>query len=62
MDQQFKVGDVVQLKSGGLKMTIDAIDKFGMGSTRDEARCVWFEGSKRNQALFELPVLKKAND
>lgn len=60
MEHEFKVGDVVQLKSGGPKMTIDTIGKFGMGSTRDEAKCVWFEGTKRMEALFELPTLKSA--
>ena len=60
MEHEFKVGDVVQLKSGGPKMTIDTIGKFGMGSTRDKAKCVWFEGTKRMEALFELPTLKSA--
>lgn len=60
MDEQLKVGDVVQLKSGGPKMTIDGIGKYGMGSTRDEANCVWFEGAKKMSALFELPTLTKA--
>ena len=60
MDEGFKVGDIVQLKSGGPKMTIDTIGKFGMGSTNDRAKCVWFEGTKRMEALFELPTLSKA--
>lgn len=57
MDQEFKIGDVVQLKSGGPKMTIDAIDKFGMGATHNQARCVWFDGTKRVEGLFELQAL-----
>jgi uncharacterized protein YodC (DUF2158 family) len=61
MDQEFKAGDVVQLKSGGPKMTIDTIAKFGMGSTHDQAKCVWFEGTKRMEALFELPTLSNAS-
>ncbi|WP_083274625.1 YodC family protein [Novosphingobium resinovorum] len=36
----FKKGDVVQLKSGGPKMTVDAVT----GSTT--IRVVWFAGSK----------------
>ena len=60
MDHEFEAGDVVQLKSGGPKMTVNTIGKLGMGSTRDEAKCVWFEGAKRMEALFELPMLMKA--
>jgi uncharacterized protein YodC (DUF2158 family) len=59
MEAEFSVGDVVQLKSGGPKMTIDTIGKFGMGSTRDQAKCVWFEGTKRLEGLFELQTLTK---
>ena len=58
MDHEFNAGDVVQLKSGGPKMTIDTIGKFGMGSTHDQAKCVWFEGTKRMEGLFELLMLK----
>lgn len=61
MDYEFEAGDVVQLKSGGPKMTVEAIDKFGMGCTHDRANCVWFEGTKRMEALFELPTLKKVS-
>lgn len=61
MDHEFEVGDVVQLKSGGPKMTIDTIAKFGMGSTHDQAKCVWFEGTKRMEGLFEIPTLSKAS-
>ena len=60
MEHEFRAGDVVQLKSGGPKMTIDGIDKYGMGATHDSANCVWFEGTKRKQAVFELITLTKA--
>lgn len=62
MDEQLKVGDVVQLKSGGPRMTIDHIGKFGLGSTHDQARCVWFEGTKRMEHVFELPSLMPATN
>jgi uncharacterized protein YodC (DUF2158 family) len=61
MDHDFKVGDVVQLKSGGPKMTIDTISNFGLGSTHDQAKCVWFDGTKRMEDLFELPTLSKVS-
>jgi uncharacterized protein YodC (DUF2158 family) len=57
-DTQFKAGDVVMLKSGGPKMTIEGIGPYSMGSTRDRAKCVWFEGTKRMEAVFELVTLK----
>lgn len=54
-----KVGDVVRLKSGGPKMTIDQIDVFMSGSKRQQARCVWFDGAKQTTHVFELEVLEK---
>lgn len=35
-DQKFKVGDVVQLCSGGPKMTVESVNENGTVS------CVWF--------------------
>jgi uncharacterized protein YodC (DUF2158 family) len=61
MDHEFKAGDVVQLKSGGPNMTIEAIAKFGPGATTDRAKCVWFEGMKRKDDLFELATLRAAD-
>ena len=40
-NQELKIGDVVQLKSGGPTMTIKSIDKSG-GSIH----CQWFAGDK----------------
>jgi uncharacterized protein YodC (DUF2158 family) len=54
-----KVGDVVQLKSGGPNMTIDKIAVFT--SKQLQARCVWFdEKNKQMTHVFELEVLEKA--
>jgi uncharacterized protein YodC (DUF2158 family) len=57
--QSFKDGDVVQLKSGGPKMTIDKIAVFFTGGN-EQARCVWFDGSKRMTDVFSLDSLTKA--
>jgi uncharacterized protein YodC (DUF2158 family) len=51
------VGDVVELKSGGPPMTIEVIDDYGAG--HNQAMCVWFEGAKRESAIFELATLRK---
>jgi uncharacterized protein YodC (DUF2158 family) len=59
-DTQFKAGEVVMLKSGGPEMTIEDIAVYGMGSSHKSAKCVWFDGKKRMEALFELHTLKSA--
>lgn len=59
MAEELKEGDVVQLKSGGPRMTIAGIDVYGMGSTKKKANCVWFEGAKKLESLFELHSLEK---
>jgi uncharacterized protein YodC (DUF2158 family) len=51
---QIKVGDVVVLKSGGPSMTVESIDVYG-GQTK--AKCIWFDGPKRQDAVFALDVL-----
>jgi uncharacterized protein YodC (DUF2158 family) len=60
---ELKEGDVVSLNSGGPTMTIEGIGVYGMVS-KERALCVWFEGTKRNEALFELssltPVIRNA--
>jgi len=50
----FKIGDLVELKSGGPKMTVSRLDDAGAG-----IECVWFESSKHNTAIFLESTLKK---
>lgn len=62
MPDDLRVGDVVQLKSGGPKMTIKEMGKYGMGNTTHiEAKCAWFDGTKLKEELFEPESLKKVN-
>jgi len=49
--QEFQVGDLVQLKSGGPKMTINSM--IGNNYT-----CVWFAGTKHNKANFTAQALQ----
>ena len=56
MPEEFKPGDVVKLKSGGPRMTVDDVDVY-MSGGKPQAKCVWFEDKKRYEALFELPTL-----
>jgi uncharacterized protein YodC (DUF2158 family) len=43
---QFRVGDVVQLKSGGPDMTVSHILPSG------NMFCVWFDGSEKREETF----------
>ena len=53
MSEQLKVGDVVKLKSGGVKMTIEEIDNDGNVS------CVWFDGTQLQRGEFpEITLMK----
>jgi uncharacterized protein YodC (DUF2158 family) len=62
MATEFKVGDTVQLKSGGPKMTIEEVADFSLMGVagRDQAKCVWFEGSKSFSKVFEFATLTRA--
>jgi uncharacterized protein YodC (DUF2158 family) len=55
MSNQIKAGDVVQLNSGGPKMTVSWIDELG------NAWCVWFDNAKQQGASFPLTSLKYAS-
>ncbi len=62
---EFEIGDVVKLKSGGPAMTIQQIGNWtylsvdGSNTREDEAKCFWFEGSKRSEGCFNLASLEK---
>jgi uncharacterized protein YodC (DUF2158 family) len=57
----FKEGDVVQLKSGGPKMTIKGIGKYGIVAKEDNALCEWFDGKKLTEKVFEFHSLEKTS-
>jgi uncharacterized protein YodC (DUF2158 family) len=52
---EFNEGDVVQLKSGGPKMTIYKVEEWD-GKMR--AHCDWFEGTQKQSGSFYFAVLK----
>lgn len=56
MADSFKAGDLVQLKSGGPKMTVERVDRDG------GVYAVWFAGAKREHAHFSSAALKPATD
>jgi len=56
---EFKVGDVVTLKSGGPKMTILQIQEFNIGKM---AICQWFNGNDLEAKMFNTETLIKENN
>jgi uncharacterized protein YodC (DUF2158 family) len=55
---EIKVGDVVQLKSGGPKMTVSQTGNTAFGDTVVHAWCDWFEGNKKMDGVFPLTSLR----
>jgi uncharacterized protein YodC (DUF2158 family) len=56
---QFQAGDVVQLKSGGPKMTVESTEAIGGGKTFVD--CIWFEGTtKVERHTFPEEALQKS--
>jgi len=68
------IGDLVQLKSGGPKMTVKRIVGHGLdtwqGKTNEQVLkiqgykvgdlvCIWFEENKLNEGVFPLETLQK---
>lgn len=51
---QFKVGDVVMLKSGGPEMTVNEV---GESLGEPLVRCTWFAGKKNERASFKPETL-----
>ena len=55
-ENEIKVGDVVMLKSGGPKMTVNDIDVDG------NCECLWYVLDMRNDDTLRIEVLKKIAD
>ena len=51
MAQKFKTGDIVQLKSGGPKMTVNGAE-LPSGAAKQYYSCQWFAGSKLEGGTF----------
>lgn len=56
---KFTRGDVVQLMSGGPRMTVDEYGTFGLAQT-EGVKCVWFDGNRRLEEAFDEALLKPA--
>jgi len=61
--EQFQQGDVVRLKSGGPWMTITTLGDYSgwMMRPSDTASCLWFEGHKKQETVFDVALLEKVS-
>lgn len=61
---EFNKGDVVELKSGSPKMTVDGFGRELMTGNEDKerVRCVWFVDTKKESSEFNTNSLKKAEE
>ena len=55
----YKIGDIVALKSGGPAMTIRGIGVYGMGGTEVSVLCVWFVGTKKFEEVFHPDTIER---
>ncbi|MCX4170686.1 MULTISPECIES: YodC family protein [Paraburkholderia] len=58
MATKFKIGDIVQLKSGGPEMTVNDIPR----EYSDYYICQWFAGKKLESGNFNAASLKLVSD
>ena len=58
MPPSFKIGDIIQLKSGGPKMTVTHIP---IGD-KDIVHTSWFAGSKKESGAFPVQALIPVSD
>jgi uncharacterized protein YodC (DUF2158 family) len=58
MTDEIEAGSVVKLKSGGPRMTVEAVFRDADG--RMCVRCTWFSDTKRTSQAFELEAVEIA--
>ena len=56
---EYKIGDVVILKSGGPSMTVHNIGNYIDTSNSKGLLCVWFDQNKKVQAVFHPDTVEK---
>lgn len=60
---EIKKGDRVILKSGGPLMTVQSLGDYSMSvGIEDGALCVWFDGNKPMQKVFDIQALEIYKD
>ncbi len=58
MERKYAKGDLVVLKSGGPKMTVDSYAWHGNYESDDTLVCFWFDGQERKKAEFNQESVK----
>lgn len=62
MNESYSAGEVVQLKSGGPKMTVEGLARTPLGEEIPNVySCTWFAGSKLQKGKFAVEVLELAD-
>ncbi len=56
--ESIEEGDVVKLKSGGPKMTVQGSHQYD----KDSAVCAWFDGTEQKSETFRKGSLVKVED
>lgn len=56
--EEFKVGDIVRLKSENIKMVIEYVNHPDIG----QYSCVWINGDKKGTASFSEDILEKIEE
>lgn len=59
---EFKKGDLVNLKSGGPKMVVSDVGDYSPHGSEDGVNCVWFDGSKSSEKVFDAATLEYWKD
>ena len=60
MGQKFQVGEIVQLKSGGPRMTVEEVGSAVLGG--DTVHCRWFAGAKLQDGHFIPESLERPKE
>lgn len=55
---QFKIGDVVVLKSGGPPMTVHNLGDYSPMGPNPGLQCVWFDGAKKIEDVFHANAVE----
>jgi uncharacterized protein YodC (DUF2158 family) len=57
----YKIGDIVALKSGGPSMTVTDFGDFSSSGVKRGVLCVWFDGTKKMEGVFPPEALEPCN-
>ncbi len=60
--QNFEIGDIVRLRSGGPLMTVHNVDDYSPTGPNPGLLCIWFDGAKRVQEVFHPKAVELEPD